>query len=267
MLSRMTSVVPGEVGVRGRPNRNSTADRTLEVLLLFDDHRPTVTAEEVSRHLGVGRSTTYRYLQSLLGQGFLEEAGSGTYRLGPKVLDLARLARRGLGLSESARPVMRQLVEELEETVLLTRRSGDAVVCLEREEAERRAVRLSYSPGQLLPLNAGASAHVLLAWEPEREVEAVLRSTTLAAFTPSTLVTVEALRARLAETRTRGYAFSRGELDPDVVGVAVPIHRPDGSVIAALSLAALSHRVRDDDVPGIAARVRRSADEIALHLG
>lgn len=50
----------------GRPaskhgrGRNSTADRTADVLLLFDAERPVLSAALVASLLGMTRSTTYR---------------------------------------------------------------------------------------------------------------------------------------------------------------------------------------------------------------
>lgn len=248
--------------------RNSTADRALDILLMFDDRRLVITATEVAAELSVARSTAYRYLQSLTGSRFVEEAdGAGAYRLGPRVVELARLARRGLGLSEVARPVMKRLADSVGEAVLLTRLGGSAVICLEREDTTSRAVRITYERGEVLPINAGASALVLLAWLSDQQIDAVLAGTELRPITDKTITTKRSLLTRLRQTRQQGYAVSRGELDPDVIGIAAPIRKADGVVVAAVSVAALSARVTDDRVPEIGAAVRAAADEIgaALH--
>ncbi|GAA0914673.1 IclR family transcriptional regulator [Virgisporangium aurantiacum] len=246
--------------------RNSTADRTLDILLLFDDARPTVSALEVTEHIGVTRSSAYRYLQSLVSTGFIEEADAGAYRLGPRVLELARLARRSYGLSTLARPVMLRLAAEVGETVLLTRRSGAAVVCLEREEAGAGPVRLSYERGHILPVNAGAAAYTLLAWEPDDEIDAVLAAGDLTRSTERTLTTTHELKARFAEIRAAGYAVSRGELDPDVLGVAAPVRNDHDTVIASISVAALSRRITDERLPDVVARVCRAAADLTEHV-
>src|SRR5690348_17352593 len=103
---------------------------------MFTEHRLAISAVEVAEELSVARSTAYRYLQSLVGSGFLEESDAGRFRLGRRIMELARLARRGTGLSEVARPVMRRLAAATGETILLTRLAGTTVICLEREEAE-----------------------------------------------------------------------------------------------------------------------------------
>ncbi|WP_067479119.1 IclR family transcriptional regulator [Actinomadura hibisca] len=250
---------------RGYRERNSTADRALEILLLFDDDRTVATGTDIADHLGVARSTAYRYLQSLVASGFIEEQPPAGYRLGPRVFELARLARKGLGLSEIARPLMRELAAEVGETVLLTRRTGGTVVCLEREEADH-PVRLSYERGHVLPINAGAAALVLLAYAPPQEIAAALGRERLPRFTGATVTDAAELYERLESIKADGLAVSRGELDPDVLGVAAPIRGARGEVVAAVSVAALSHRVPVSRVPTVSAAVRRTAATIGDRL-
>jgi DNA-binding IclR family transcriptional regulator len=233
---------------------------------MFSDQRMVISAADVAVELRVARSTAYRYLQSLVGSGFLEEGDGGGFRLGRRILELARIARRGGGLSEAARPVMRRLAAETSETVLLTRLAGSAVICIEREEAVRHAVRISYDRGQVLPMNAGASAFVLLAWLSDTELTALLERVTLDPITPATITTEAALRARLSETAEQGYGVSRGELDHDVLGIAAPIRDVDGRVTAAISLAAVAGRVPAERMPAVVNEVRTAAEDISRTL-
>ncbi|GAA3767650.1 IclR family transcriptional regulator [Streptomyces phyllanthi] len=243
-------------------DRNSTADRALDILTMFDDVHLVVSGTAVAERLGVARSTAYRYLQSLVAGRFLEEAPGGGFRLGLRVLEIARLARRSYGLSEVAMPSMEDLAVETHETVLLTRRTGDLVVCVDRAESTR-AVRISYERGSALPINAGASALVLLAWSPEDEARRLLQNAELRRFTPATLTDVDALMERLGRIRRIGYSVTRGELDPDVVGVAAPIRDENKNVVAAVSVAALASRVYPEAEAEIAQKVLATAQEIS----
>lgn len=244
--------------------RNATADRALDILLLFSDERLTLSGAEVARHLGVARSTAYRYLQSLLAAGLVEECRAG-YRIGPRVLGLARLARKGIGLEDAARPVLRRLRDELHETVLLTRRSGSMVVCLDRVEPDG-PVRLSYERGHILPVNAGASALALLAWEGQEDISSVLGHRPLTKLTRRTLTDRDEVMARLRRIRARGVAVTREELDEDIVGVAAPVFGTDGAVRAAVGVAAPVPRLTARRAGEVERRVRKAAAEIAERL-
>jgi len=231
-------------GSGGYRARNSTADRALDILSMFTDAQPVLSGATVADRLGVARSTAYRYLQSLVATRFLEEAPGGGFRLGLRVLEIARVARRSYGLTEAAMPIMSRLCEATGETVLLTRRVGDHVVCVERSESGRRAARISYERGSTLAVNAGASALSLLAWSPPADARSVLEAAApLRRFTPATLTDIDELLDRLTQIRAAGHAVTRAELDPDVLGIAAPIRDPGGNVVAAVSVAALATRV------------------------
>jgi DNA-binding IclR family transcriptional regulator len=249
----------------GAKGRNSTADRAIDVLLLFDERRPALSAVDVSERLAMPRSTTYRYLQSLRTYGLVEEdsAGSG-FRLGPRVLELARVARKGLGISEVALPHMRELAASTGEATLLTRRSGQQVVCLERVESTHR-IRLSYERGQVLSPHAGASAKVLLAWLPPDAVQHLFRGE-LTRYTDRTITDPAELRLQLDRIRAAGYAVSEGEVDEGVRGIAAPIFGSDGQVVAGLSTVGPAFRIDDKALPRIVQQTRDTAQAITERL-
>lgn len=265
-LRRMRSV-PRQSAQVARPpgERNSTADRAIDVLLLFAENHPVVSAVEVAERLGMSRSTTYRYLQSLRSAGLLEDDAGG-FRLGPRILQLASVARKGLRLSEVARPVMRALAAEVDEAILLTRRFGDQVVCVEREESSH-PVRLSYELGHVLPVHAGASAKVVLAWADAEEIRRIVGAKPLPRLTPATVTDPARLRRELAAIRDDGYAVSRGEVDRDVIGIAAPVRGAEGKVVAGLTIAAPAYRVPEQLVGVLTAAVLRAAAEISQRLG
>jgi DNA-binding IclR family transcriptional regulator len=233
------------VNVAGRATRyrasNGTADRALRVLGLFDEGRPAITSADVAAELGVARSTAYRYLKGLVEAGFLAREPGGGLTVGPRVIALAEIGRRSVGIGSLALPAMRSLRDATGETVLLTRRVGTRVVCAERVEAQAR-VRISYERGATLPLHAGAAALVLLAWEPEATARRLLAAAPLERFTPRTEIDVERLLARLREIRAAGVARSLAELDDDITGIAAPVRDAAGSVVAAIGIAALTRR-------------------------
>lgn len=224
-----------------------------------------MSAQLVSKKLNIGRSTAYRYLQSLRASGFLEEAGRGTYALGPQLFRLWRIAADGRGLEDLALPLMQALAQELDEGVILTRRVSSGVMCVARVDSTRR-IRLSYEPGQLMPIYAGAHAYVLLAWEDEKLIEEVLAATEFHRLTDATITSHELFRERLASIRDQGYAVSRGETERHLVGIAAPVRGRRGSAVAGFGVAGLEFDFPDERVPDVAAAVIEYADRLSNEL-
>ena len=246
--------------------RNSTADRALTVLQMFRSDKPEVSAVEVAETLGVARSTAYRYLETLVAAQFLTDTGRGAFRLGLRMLELGRVARYGIGLTDLCVPAMRDLAEDLHQTVLLTKLMGNAVVCLEREEAMAQYVRLSYERGSLLDVNAGASAMVLLMSMTDDQVRALLGSTPLHRFTENTLTDTDAVLRRLTKIRADGYAVSRGEVDSTAMGIAAPLFDSRGAVVAGLSVVLIRSLVSKEQIERITAAVISSARALSEQL-
>lgn len=247
-------------------DRGESADRALEILALFDEEHSVLTAREVSARLGISRSSTYRYLQSLKSFGFLDDGWPDSgFGLGPRVYELGRLARRSLALGDIVLPIMERLAKELDETVLFSRLIGGHVVCLERVEASQ-PIRLSYERGQVLPVNAGASAKVLLAWMDEAAVDALMASDPLQAVTAETPTDPKVLKRDLSRIREDGYAISRGESDVGVLGVAAPVRDLAGKVLGGLSVAAPKYRVGPTRVKTFVDAVTEGAAAISAAL-
>ena len=246
--------------------RNTTADHAIDVLMLFNVQHPLLTAEEVAERLGMSRSTTYRYLLSLRSYGLLEEGtGPGAFRLGPAVFQLARVARQGLGLSEIALPVMRELAAKTGETALLTRRSGVHVVCIEHV-ASPQSIRLSYERGMVLPLHAGAAAKIVLAYLKPSEIEAILNAAPLPRYTEHTVTEPAALRAQLQEIRAQGYSVTDGEVDMGVRGIAAPIIGANKQIVAGISIGGPAFRLDDTALPTALAAVQEAGQVISQRL-
>ena len=128
--------------VRRSPSVQSV-DRAITVME-FLSHRGWSGVTEVSRELGIHKSTAYRLLTTLRDRGLVEQdAASEKYRLGFGLVLLARTVRADLDILRCARPVCERLSELTGETVTVAVLEGDdAVVALAAavgDEAARSA--------------------------------------------------------------------------------------------------------------------------------
>ena len=246
--------------------RNSTSDRTLDILTMFTDDRPRLSAGELAAELGTARSTAYRYLQALTAAGLVEEDPGGGFRLGMRIFELARVARRSHGILDIAAPVLAGLAETTGETALLTRRQGTTVVCLDKQEARGRLLRISYERGTILTANAGASALALFAWDDPASLAELLKTADLPRYTAHTPADPETIARLLAQARDQGYLVSHGTLDPDATGVAAPVRDPTGTVTLAVSVVAFAGRASGDTLNTLITAVRDAAQALESKL-
>lgn len=220
--------------------------KAFQLLDLFTDERPAWTQAELARETGLARSTLSRLVRFMTRRGFLIEQ-YGRYRLGFAAIDLGRRAQRLFNLVELCRELLEELARTTSETVILTGydEAGSRVVCLAQIPSRQGGLRVYENIGTAYPLHSGATAKAVLAFLPERQIEAVLAGD-LTPVNPAAHVDREALRTQLADIRTRGLVITHEETYPGVTGLAVPLLTPRGQPLGSIGLAGPMQRMTAD---------------------
>ncbi len=243
-------------------------DRTFTVLQLFDRQRPEWTATAIARELDLPVSSVFRIVSSLVCHSYLtQDESTKQYRLGSEARKLGDRASIEANLGTKSYETLRRLAHRTGETALLTVVGSDSRrgVCLERVETTM-ALRLVVTPGASLPLHAGGSLKVLLAYMEAAARERVLDAP-LERFSPMTITDPEELRAELAWIRGAGWAFSSEETNIGVWGVAVPILDDRDEIVCGLAAAGPTARRETDRLGEVLAAVYAAGKEIAATLG
>jgi DNA-binding IclR family transcriptional regulator len=205
---------------------------------------PELGLSELARRIGVAKSTAHRTCSVLTERGLLDRTPSGGYRLGLRLVEYGHLATTRSAVRDCGLPLLVELRNILGETVQIGVPSGVDVVYVERVEG-MRALRYSTENSRRSPLHRSSAGKALAAFNPDL-AEARLRAG-LPPSTGYTIVVPEVLLAELAEVRTRGYARSVDETELGMSSLAVPVRaRPDGAVVAAISMVGPTTRVVDD---------------------
>jgi DNA-binding IclR family transcriptional regulator len=237
-----------------------TADRALQVLLEFRSPGQTLTVSALATRLGLHRSTTSRLVSTLEARGFLERVAGEGVALGREVARLGRLALAGRDLASVAKPVMDDLAEQTGEAVTLAVASGSQAVTV-AESAGRHFVSSRNWVGVRTPGHCTSDGKVLLAYEaipfPDGPLEAL---------TEGSITDMDALRRELAVVRGRGFGVARGELEPGLYGLAVPVFE-DSVCVAALCISGPEYRLRDTLERSLAPKCVVAARALEARLG
>ncbi|MBL0386181.1 IclR family transcriptional regulator [Tumebacillus sp. ITR2] len=228
-------------------------ERALDILLCFAGTDAELGLSDISKRLGLHKSTVHRLLASLESKGFIRRHSSTEkYRLGWSVLELVSNVYQSDALSSIVLPEMTRLRDQIGETISLYVRSGTERIRIQAVESNQPVRRVA-NIGKRLPLHVGASSKVLLAFSKE-PVEDLVRD-----CCPSESSRMEFLQS-LATTRNLGYAISIEEREPGAAAVAAPIFSRQGDIVAALSVSGPVDRFTPDMLKIHTEAVRRSAD-------
>lgn len=247
-----------------KPAANSTADRAIDILLMFSEQHPVLSIAEISAQFNMPRTTTYRYLNSLRSYALIVEDLSGGFRLGPRIFPLARIARESSPIQKMSLPHLNALSRQFGESIILYERIGHDVIAVHRCECLHR-VSINYFRGQLLPWPATASAKVLLAYASEPDQRGILKLLKPVRYTETTIANAKSLRAYLGAIVKQGYAYSDQERDRGVRGIAAPIFSR-GESRYCLTMSGPTFRLTEDRLPLMISAVKSTAEAISDEL-
>ena len=221
---------------------------------------------ELTRHLGLPKTTVHRGLTSLAEAGWLENDPGDNARwiVGTKAFIIGSTVGNRSSLRDRALPFMNALASEVGETIHLMIRDHDQVVLIERIDSPH-PVRAFAALGARAPLHASSNGKAILAYLPDSEVQQSLRAR-LATVTPRTITARAEMNDELALTRKHGYAVADEELQEGVVSVAAPILDSAAHPVGSLSISAPKSRMPKAIRSDYGRRVRKTADEIANAL-
>src|SRR5450631_1401120 len=167
------------------PRYSQSLERGLAILGCFTPKRPVLGIADIADDLGMSRSTTHRYVITLVALGYLEQGASRKYRLGLRVTDLGMAAINSTSLREHARPFLEELRQRTSYTTCISVLDGTEILCIDRARSFRRGLTQAerlLEPGSRHPVFATSIGKLLLAHLPEseqRELMAELKPTKL----------------------------------------------------------------------------------------
>jgi DNA-binding IclR family transcriptional regulator len=210
--------------------------RAARVLALFTRGQPELMLTQLVERTGVPKATLLGILNTLVAHDLLmRESPTGPYRLGFAWLRLGDVRRNLLDIRESALPLMRQVRDQVNETVILSLKVGDRRVHLDYVES-MQAIRRVTQLGHEGPLHVGAAGLVLLAGMPGNEIEAYLARRQDVAEPRAELLQT------LAAVKRDGYAVVAGTVNPHTAAVSAPVKSYTGETVAALTVSCPNER-------------------------
>jgi DNA-binding IclR family transcriptional regulator len=245
----------------------AAVDRALDVLRTFTHQRPELSLTEISTQTRLHKATAFRLLATLCHAGMTtKNPATGLYRLGFAVIAMSEVAKTSTGFVSQARPVMRHIRDELNETVYIAVRTGDERISLDQLES-LRDIRRVVAIGKPTPLYQGSTSHVLLAAMSDDAITAYFNRTTLVPPFPGATVDPPSLWRAIAEIRQAGYAETYNKLIGEGASISAAVHGPANEVLGALTVSVPISRYKSELRARIIDIVTRSARALSRQLG
>ncbi len=258
MDSIATSIAPRR---RGRPaSANAeqgdvqSLDRAMGLLELLAGGEG-LALSDLARRAELPPSTVHRLLTTLHRRGLVgHDADAGLWTVGAGLFRIGSAYLRIRKLPEIARPIIRALLVEVEETVNVSMLDENELVCVAQAESHA-PVRAFFRLGRKLPIHASGAGKAILAAAPEAVQTRLLGTAPLPRFTENTICLRGALQKDLAAIRARGWAIDDEEHTLGMRCVSAVILNERGEPAGAVSISAPTVRMPSDRLQALGGRV------------
>lgn len=216
-------------------------ERGLAVIQALGAAQAPLTLSEAARAAGLTRAAARRYLLTLTRLGYAQEE-KRKFALTPLVLRLGYGYFSSASLPRLAQPVLERIGERTHEVASLALLDGSEVLFL-AQSSRRRIVSAASGIGTRIPVFCTAMGRVLLASQPDGELERILKSLRPKKLTPKTKTGLREILGEILKARRLGYAISDEELELGLRSIAVPVRDSRGQVAFALAVSLQAARL------------------------
>lgn len=260
-------IEPKLLGGHEMPMGTSALGKGLYVLDLLGQVDRPQRFTQLIKLTGFPKGTLHRILEALMEFRLIRfNPADQTYRLGPRLFELAHKVWDEFDLRGAATPELDRLADLTHETVSLCEIEDGAILYIDRRLSSD-AFGFRIEVGRRAPLHCTAGGKALLGFltpHRQRELIAELRASNDPDKVPGN--ETEFL-ADLGLTRARGYALSIEEHVPGVVSVAAPVLDHRHEPIAAIGVSGPRERLSIERLHIIGRDLMEAARRISGNVG
>lgn len=238
--------------------------RSIAVLQLIADAGQALSRTDLVKRTELTRPTLYRIIASLEAEGLIEATDDNRYRVGGRLIALARTALAENDVRKVAGPYLTRLRDATGETVHLAIRSGDELVYIDKIESQE-AVRMTSTIGTRIAFHATAVGKAFLSAMPNAEANALINRIALPALTSFTTTDRAALEAIVQRGKEDGYVCDDQENEIGIVCFGAAICQDTDRPVASVSVSVPLFRL--EDVKRYSAPLMEAVSEISKRMG
>lgn len=206
-------------------------NRALRVLRIVSDSGPA-TLTELSKKSGLTPPTLLRTLRIMSDEGYVEQDADRKWRPTMLMWRLGCAVKESTGFGELTQRVLRDLVEEIDETAIFAVYEEGRLTYSAQAEPSK-PVRTHVPLGGNYPALDTTTGHAIMAYLAPAEIEAILTKQAKPGFDLS------ARQAHIAELRrvaARGHASGGSDRWPGVWGTAAPVFDHNSQPVGAVGI-------------------------------
>lgn len=216
--------------------QNQTVLKLIQLITYLSESSMPMKLQDISKAIDVPTATTYRYLSTLIDEGFaFQDRITNGYAMTWKIASIGDKVKNHMWVRNIAGNYVTELSSTFSLGASLVVEEGMECIYIDYACAPSMVGRTIQRIGKQAPMHAVSSGKLLLTEFSDSEIDVLIKEKGLVKLTDNTITTKEKLVKELDKVRERGYALDLEECESGLCCVAAPIYDYTGKIVAAIN--------------------------------
>ena len=242
-------------------------DRSVQILDMICVTDQRLTISEISRRMGIPKSTVHGICVTLLEHELLLKRDDQSFRIGPHIMRWANTFKRTIDVTDEFLSVWDSESEFPGATITLSVLDGADVVYIAARNSDRYHDFFTFSVGARLPAAFTATGKAFLMCMREREVRALFSEEFPDALTPASVRSLDALLEELKRFRELGYTIDNEQVKEGMRCFGKTVLNSWNAPIAGLAVSIPADAISAEEEQNIVASLESMAETISRRMG
>lgn len=222
---------------------------------------------ELSKTMKMPKTTVHRILLTLQDEGYvIQEQKGRLYSLTYKLFSLGRKVISYTNIIDVARPFIKELLDEFDETVNLCVASGVDMLIIDKVSTTQ-ALRPDNIVGSSFPIFYSASGKAFCAFYTQSYFTSLLETMRKNVEPPITEKSLQIFLEEITHAQKTGLAYDNEEIFKGVKCISVPIFDITNLPVAAFSISIPSVRLTKKIIKNMEKKLLLAAERLSCQLG
>ncbi|MGE4485135.1 MAG: IclR family transcriptional regulator [Oscillospiraceae bacterium] len=244
--------------------------KALKILKLLNCESKDMTLSEISKLMGLGKSSTLRLLCTLKEEDYVSyDENTKKYSLGLELMRLGVCKFYTMDWRGAAIQNLRKLSDETGLISYLAIQNQYDLLFVDKIFPQNVPdwAQIMVQPGAVGSLYSNGIGRLFLSQLKENELDDYFAKVELKKFTPNTIVDEKELRSIIKEARENQVSYNVGENEDYIASICAPIYNCLGVMIAGISAGGMQDVICSEKRPYLLDRVKKTAEKISREIG
>jgi DNA-binding IclR family transcriptional regulator len=241
-------------------------ERAITIIELLSSREEGFSLQELIDQTSLAKTTVFRILNTLLKHGYVYKESNNSFVLTKKFLMLGLSSMGDDSLIEKSLGVMRQLKDEINETVLIGTMVDSKIVMLD-QVIGNHPFTFFIKPGKKIDMHVSAPGKAYLAFCDQSEREIIIGEMEMTKYNENTITNKAKFKTHIDAIQKTGYAIDCAEELEGVHCIGAPIFSANGQPVALLWATGPSARLPQKDFVKNGELIKEYALKISERLG